>query len=537
MLPLPADSARWIFLCSVLLFGTGLMNASAWTITLGGCLTLILATSFARTVPLGRKARKQGLEFAWWLEMPNPKVRARTVISEAPFEVHCYVRNQSSNTLRLRNVRPRFIDGVQLLDDPTGSLRLSPRTETEFTLRLATRAAGRVVLHGLEAALEDSSRLFVVPLYFPNPLTIRALPHGSWTAQKLKSRSGETRGLQLDQPSGRRGRGTELFELRELAPGDSFGSIAWKASARRDRLMVREPERDVQETLWTVVDVSGSMRMGTRGQRKLDFAIEIAAAAIRRGIDRGGRVGLIASSQRIVTQISPSDGRLHLLRLLDALTDATEPTEEDLEEIEKEELANLVANYMLRQDGVDFRGRKGKSPRDLDALARHVRRALPDEPRPCAIAPEDAAQTLRRFCVARAIPVPHRQLSPAKGTKGAALAQALHRASSARDGPCSILMVSDLDSIEPFNPVLAALRTARHRTRDITCVLTDASSSIGDGPLSALRNALNGALQRKEHRRLSQMRAVLSRSGIPSTVARREPPADVIYRALKRSNA
>ena len=165
------------------------------------------------------------------------------------------------------------------------------------------QAAGRVVLHGLAVSLRGPLGLFDVPLYFPNALAVKVLPR---TVAVRASTLGVMTGLPLDRPGRhrmrRRGGGTELHELRELQPGDPFKSIAWKASAKAGQLLVREVDHEVQQTLLLVLDVSGSMRGGEPGERKLDFALELCVAHARAWLDRGDRVGLITVDGRVLGQ-------------------------------------------------------------------------------------------------------------------------------------------------------------------------------------------------------------------------------------------
>ena len=123
--------------------------------------------------------------------------------------------------------------------DAHAALAVAPGSRTELSFRLTAPAAGRVVLHGMAVVLEGPWGLFGVPLYFPNPLVIKVLPQA---ALRLSSHARARTGLSIDRSGASRlasGGGTELKELREMQPGDPFKQIAWKASARRGRWLVR----------------------------------------------------------------------------------------------------------------------------------------------------------------------------------------------------------------------------------------------------------------------------------------------------------
>src|SRR6185436_17567374 len=78
----------------------------------------------------------------------------------------------------------------------------------------------------------------------------------------------------------RPGSGSELLDLRDYLPGDPPKMIAWKASARRDRLMTKEFESEVPVRCTLFVDVSSSVRVGPPGANALARVIAIASAVV-----------------------------------------------------------------------------------------------------------------------------------------------------------------------------------------------------------------------------------------------------------------
>src|SRR5204862_3680248 len=57
------------------------------------------------------------------------------------------------------------------------------------------------------------------------------------------------------------GSGSELLDLRDYLPGDPPRTIAWKVSARRDRLITKEFESEVPVRCTLFVDASNSVRV------------------------------------------------------------------------------------------------------------------------------------------------------------------------------------------------------------------------------------------------------------------------------------
>ncbi|CAG0950493.1 hypothetical protein PHYC_00174 [Phycisphaerales bacterium] len=116
----------------------------------------------------------------------------------------------------------------------------------------------------------------------------------------------------------RRGRtGDEFFALREYVPGDGMRRVAWRSSARLDRVVVREmaslPAR-------RVLIVAAPLREGSEGEACVEGAAGLARAALRRGLE----VGIAAADGRML--VAPRSGERSLGRCLDALA-VVEPGE------------------------------------------------------------------------------------------------------------------------------------------------------------------------------------------------------------------
>ncbi|MCB9625027.1 MAG: DUF58 domain-containing protein [Sandaracinus sp.] len=532
MLPLPSRHGVIAFLGLVSMLVVGLAFQSSAAIGLAGAGFVGLGAALAATLPAGRRLRHQRLEFAWWLDH-GTGVAAGSVVPGTPFEVRCFLRHRGADDLHVASLEPLVPPEVKA--DSTPSFVVPGRSRTELRIRLMAPAIGRVVLHGLAVRLRGPLGLFETPLYFPNPLVIKVLPRSAAGAEVARSamprgsameRSGKTRVR-------RRGGGTELHELRDLVPGDPFKSIAWKASARRGRLLVREVEQEVQEVRWLIVDVSGTMRGGEPGRRKLDWALEAAAAEARRALAGGDRVGLVAFDTRVVGQVAPGEGKAHRIRLYDALLATTELVDEDLTDLSDEGLLDRVARYVRQQDGLDFRRRRGGI--DVPALVEHCARALGTDDREGKAIREvrastTAEQTLRAFCRARGLRLPH-HADPAERAKANALGSALHLAGGTSREPGAIFVVTDLDGITDLEGVLASLRLARLHGNRVTFLLPD-GRTFAPAPKSPEEEALHKVYGRSEERRLREARVELGRLGAHVVVVSAdEPPALALPRA------
>ncbi len=254
MLPIPTSTAFATLAGAMAMIGIGIVSASWPAVILGGAVVVGLALALAMTMPLGRRVRRHRLEFAWWLAHAEPGSGGGAVVPGKPFSVRCFLRHRAGVKLPLRDLVPVVPGGAQRVDDEPDALVLEPNARTDFTFQLVAPAAGRVVLHGLAVTLPGIFGLFEVPLYFPNPLVIKVLPQAACAAGPCRAPSPGCPWSAVGASCSRRrnGSGTELRELRQLPAGRPIQVIAWKASARAGRLMVREVEQEVQQTRYVV---------------------------------------------------------------------------------------------------------------------------------------------------------------------------------------------------------------------------------------------------------------------------------------------
>ena len=113
------------------------------------------------------------------------------------------------------------------------------------------------------------------------------------------------------------GRGREFERLREYAPGDTYDEIAWKASARRGRPIVRVFQVERTQDVFAIID---SSRLGQRSgavEQYVSAALMLALAAE----NNGDNFGLVTFSDRVDHFVAPARGKLHFARCRDAIFD------------------------------------------------------------------------------------------------------------------------------------------------------------------------------------------------------------------------
>ncbi|MBD3882279.1 DUF58 domain-containing protein [Phormidium tenue FACHB-886] len=116
------------------------------------------------------------------------------------------------------------------------------------------------------------------------------------------------------------GMGTEFAELREYGSGDDPRLIDWKASARRDRPLLRVLEPEQEQTLIILLDGGRLMTAQVKGLARFDWGLNAALSLALAGLNRGDRVGVGVFDRTLHTWMPPERGQTQLSKLIDRLT-------------------------------------------------------------------------------------------------------------------------------------------------------------------------------------------------------------------------
>jgi uncharacterized protein (DUF58 family) len=156
-----------------------------------------------------------------------------------------------------------------------------------------------------------------------------------------------------------KGEGLEFADTRSFVPGDRLRSINWRASARRNQLVVNEyhPERNTDVIVF--LDSFAEARLADAGT--LDDAVRAASALATRYLDRRDRVGLV-SFGGVLRWLVPGSGLLQRYRIVDALLE----TEVELSYAWKD--VNVIPARTLPPQALVLAVTPLLDPRAVDAL-------------------------------------------------------------------------------------------------------------------------------------------------------------------------
>jgi uncharacterized protein (DUF58 family) len=115
------------------------------------------------------------------------------------------------------------------------------------------------------------------------------------------------------------GHSTEFEQIKKYVNGDDFRSINWKATARKNELMVNNYDEEKSQQVYSVINMGRVMKMPFKGLSLLDYAINTSLVISNIAIKKQDKAGIVTFSNK-VNSILPADNRsAHMLKILELL--------------------------------------------------------------------------------------------------------------------------------------------------------------------------------------------------------------------------
>ncbi len=130
--------------------------------------------------------------------------------------------------------------------------------------------------------------------------------------------------LMGDSRSAQKGSGFEFSQIRDYYVGDDVRFIDWRASARSNKLLVREYIEERSRTIMILLDISKSTLFTSGTETKASVMQQVAAILALVGNHSKDRVGLIIYAGDVERVIPPAYGQAHVHAILEAIF-ASEP--------------------------------------------------------------------------------------------------------------------------------------------------------------------------------------------------------------------
>ena len=465
--------------------GAGLLMQSGPVVAWAGSLLVGLALARAVTEVSVNRIRNAGFEMLWRGEARSARVARGELL-----EIEAEVRNRDSRAARFVGLRAVFAPELAIEIVPAqGEVPAGGRLRV--VLRVSGRRVGRFGIHGLSLEVQGNPGLYEVPLTFANPFGVEVMPR-AYHAFAHQARGGRShQGADRGRPGPVAGDGEQLRELREHRAGDALRRVAWKATAKRGRLMVREYEREERDVVWFVLDASIELGAGAPGYTPLDRAIDEVAGYATKHAARGDRIALAVVGARILHLLKPDRGPSHTTRILQVLSHSASFVDADRSGLDEADVAARVLEHMRPLDPASAERVRAS---ELDRIARRadrLRTRAPFQARE-VLSSSRRERSLRRYLLAFGLSSPAR-LEPDRQRTDVELVRVLAEISRGKPRPSLIYVWSptpDPTNRGALERALSAQGKRRHELRWVPMRfdldLDLAAPNASDAVLSAL---------------------------------------------------
>ncbi len=360
----PTRPTIHVALAGALLLVAGAFLRRADVAAFGGAVVVAVAAFRTAAEATVARIRGAGFEMVWLGEERVIRMRrgeSRNVTLEIRNRGNVDARGVGIRLLAAPSLTTRLLGG----DSPDAveryGVELLANSRLQVHVKITALRVGRFGIHGLTVDVRGipvgGDALYEAPLMFANPLGVEVVPA---PLRRSFGRSGGGSASTGRRANARRlGRGDELRELREHVPGDAFKRIAWKPSARRGKLIVRETDDEQNTVMWIVVDASSEHWGGGFGRAPLDFAFDEVQGLAFAALDRGEALGLVLVTGGGTTFVTPSHGERQKQRVEHALIDACSFASVQRSVLEENEIVARCAEHLRPLDGHSAARRPG----------------------------------------------------------------------------------------------------------------------------------------------------------------------------------
>lgn len=469
----PTKTASHLAIVGLVAFAMGIALREGVVVAWGGAILVAVALARAVTLVSVMRIRAAGFEMLWTGSNRLVRTKPGGVVT-----LRAEVRNRDTLSARFDKLRVVASPALETVVEPlagevpaTGSVKLD--------IHVRALRVGYHGIYGLALEVRGAPGLFEVPLTFANPFGIEVVPRALARPLSLPH-GGRSKSRAMAGRNGRqRGDGTDLHELREHSPGDSFRRIAWKASARRGKLVVKEFEREERDVVVVVVDASVELWSGAIGAAPLDRAVDLVATLVHHHEAQGDLVGLRVVGAREICRVEPDVGRRQLAKIASALMEHTAVFDVDRSGWDDSDLAVQVTEHLRPLDPravVDLRSGR------IDKLVERANGVLSHAPfdRPMPRGRNELDAQLRRYAACFGLFVPAR-LEPDRGAAMANTLQDLAR-SKGKAGRVSLVHV-----VAPPPEAIDAIARAARRLKSRGVALRWTTPPVGSELSQALR--------------------------------------------------
>lgn len=242
-----------------------------------------------------------------------------------PFDVRVRVRHDGFVSIDYAVLEDRLPAGADVLKgvaDETAAVASGEPVDVRYTLKCP--APGLLRFEGVKVRVADLHGFFYRRVFLRDPVEYLVLPplvndEGRQRADKRFNTLPPPGIHRLRRP----GSGDELLDLRDYRPGDPPKMIAWKPSAKKDKLITKEYENDVPVRAVLFLDTSDGVRLGPPGNTLLTRMAGVAAVVAQASAANRDLVGLTTFDDQKADAMKPARTQTHMIAVLRKLAEVS----------------------------------------------------------------------------------------------------------------------------------------------------------------------------------------------------------------------
>ncbi len=117
----------------------------------------------------------------------------------------------------------------------------------------------------------------------------------------------------------KRGNNSEFEQIKEYVAGDDYRTVNWKATARKNKLMINQYQDEKSQQVYAIIDMGRVMRMPFEGLSLLDYAINSSLVISNIAMLKHDKAGIITFSHKVQSILGADRKGGHLNKILQLL--------------------------------------------------------------------------------------------------------------------------------------------------------------------------------------------------------------------------
>lgn len=115
------------------------------------------------------------------------------------------------------------------------------------------------------------------------------------------------------------GNAKEFEHIKNYVQGDELKTINWKATSRKNELMVNQYQEEKSQNIYCIIDKGRIMQMQSNGLTMLDYAINSTLVVANICLLKGDKIGMFTYSNKLGASIPAENKKTQLKKIMDSL--------------------------------------------------------------------------------------------------------------------------------------------------------------------------------------------------------------------------